>query len=518
MTGCALPRYGVLLGVRAPTEPAEASIVFAALAALAGYRADGEPMPGAPDVGRPASLREIAAELGVHVGAARRGVAHLIACGAASREASGIRLMPATLAERWSRPWQRLRLVAGVRALGLRAEALVLAAAVAAATHGRADGQWRMGLVRLGGALGMPRRTVQRAIATAADAGAIRRWIAPVGRGLLVLAPGTPEIDTRSAPEHDARSAPEHDDAATKNPPIALASPSERRVPAPVPSRSGAASRRVPAPLASRNGARYSGRTEYPDSPDALPRAEGETRPAAEAAPIPVAPKLPPPPARRPMPFLQRPALSGKATLEDWLVQLVKRGVERLRGPDVAALLRRLDPEDAPVTAQLIRERLRFGDRAAAWCPDPERLARWLARVQGMFGVRNLGAYLRRAVERGGDHGTVLGSATRNRYGRATEDWRDFAGATEKSIEGPRQAEVARIVAGTAATLAVVDEAARERLRKELRRMLDASRTVAARQVLLRLVGATRTPEAIARAVGDVCTVEVAHQLLRGVA
>jgi hypothetical protein len=188
-------RFRTLLVGHLPSDPAEATLVLAAAAALCGLRSDGSPMPEA----RPhaPSLREIAAELGLAVSAVRRGVRHLEQCGAV-RHDDGVHVAAEALAARWQDVRQRCRLTAEARSHGLRAAPLLLAALVA----GQIDERGRLCLGRrfLSERLGLPQRTLDRALATVCQAGVLHRWTVGNGFGggqmFLALGPsrsGEPE-------------------------------------------------------------------------------------------------------------------------------------------------------------------------------------------------------------------------------------------------------------------------------------------------------------------------------------
>lgn len=183
--------------------------------------------------------------------------------------------------------------------------------------------------------------------------------------------------------------------------------------------------------------------------------------------------------------------------------------MEQSHAADVAGLLDQFSRPPAEADprrlAGLRSDRLALARRIIVWCPSPERLGRWLVRVSRWFGVQNLGAYLRRASERG-DPGTVLS----RRHGAGN----DFSQQTERRLEGPHAKNVALLVAGTAAVLQSTDETERAQLREQLRDLLAASRPEAARAVLLQLVGDERSDIAIARAIGDICTLSRARELL----
>ncbi|MCC7398673.1 MAG: hypothetical protein IT455_16520 [Planctomycetes bacterium] len=535
---CALD---LLLVGHDPRDPAAATLALAAVAGINGLRADGQPMPGADGAGRPATIGSIAAEIGLDRKAVRRGIDHLRAVGAVARTDAGILAVPTALASRWADPRRRLRLAATVRQLGLRAEVLLLAGLVAGQVDQR--GQFALGVDRIGERLGLPRRTVQRALATGEAASAIRRWVAPVGRGVLVLAVGDP---SRSGALGPSRS------GALGRSRIVGSDDAEPR-----PSRSGAGGRPDPARVPSRSGApprpdpAHAIRKEPGVHPDHHPEgargraraAEGE--PASPAACAPAAPEPEPVTVARPSPSTPdaRSAPSdargaddepggpdpaaARAAVERWVAAFARKGIETLTDRhllDVAGLLDQIGPRlriegDHAVArdrrAALRNSRLDLARRVIAWCPSPERLGRWLCRVSRWFHVRNLAGYLRRAAQRG-DPGTVLEGRTRRVAGRGAETWRDFAPATERALQGEHLHDVARIVAGTAAVLVEVDEAARDRLRAELREHLQAGRAAAAKATLLRLVPriAETTDDRLREALRGACTVAIARELL----
>ncbi|MBM4064023.1 MAG: hypothetical protein FJ265_23425, partial [Planctomycetes bacterium] len=170
------PRFRSLLVGHDPNGSPESTLVLAAWAAFGGRCANGDPMPGAVSVPSP-TLRELARELGLHVGAVRRGVRGLLAAGALRDEADELVVVPEELARRWADARRRVRLPASVRQLGLRSEPLLLAALV----FGQADGRGRLclGIDFLAERLGLPRRTLQRALTTCRQAGAVHTWTVP---------------------------------------------------------------------------------------------------------------------------------------------------------------------------------------------------------------------------------------------------------------------------------------------------------------------------------------------------
>lgn len=499
------PRFRMLLVGHDPRDPAEATLVMAAAAALAGWTCDGDRMLGG--ITRAPSLRRIAAELGLHVGAVRRGVRHLVAIGAAIQDGHGVHVRPDALATRWASHRQRLRLADEDRARGMRAEPLLVAGLVAGQAGER--GALTLGLGFLGERTGLPRRTLQRALAAAEQAGALHRWTAPIGRGQLVLAPGPSRSGARATSQSGARAQPSGEDPTTSSDDELF----ERREAAHLPIAKRRTYRREAAHHPSRSGARPSGLPpEYPSDlqSDAQPRATPQSNQVAAAPEQEPAAPAGDPIQQKPEPESRQP----EDVVARWLRHVVARGVERLQ-PDqhagtVAELVAAIggQPEHIRDRRAHARAQLALGRQVCRWCPSPERLARWLVRVHRRFGPTNLAAYLRRASERG-DPGTVVDSG-----GRQATNVRDFDAETERALIGPQIEAVAALVAGGAAVMASVDTDERERLRAELRNLIATERPAAARAVLLRLVGSDRSDVGLMRAIGDACTVGQARALL----
>lgn len=191
--------FRLLLAAHAPGQSAEATLVLGALAAFHGLKADGSamwamprlptlPIGDPPDAPAPEAptLCELAAELGLHRGAVRRGVGALAAAGAVRVDA-GVHVSAEALRARWEGRSCVIRLSREARELGLRCEPLLLTGLVAGQLDER--GRLVMGIDRLVARTGIARRTLQRAIAIADAAGAIHRWTIP-GKWQLCLAPG----------------------------------------------------------------------------------------------------------------------------------------------------------------------------------------------------------------------------------------------------------------------------------------------------------------------------------------
>jgi hypothetical protein len=198
---------------------------------------------------------------------------------------------------------------------------------------------------------------------------------------------------------------------------------------------------------------------------------------------------------------------------------MTKAGIERMddrrHAADVAGLLDQLGTDEDILDRAAVRaDRRKLATRAIAWCPSPERLAQWLVSVRREFGAKNLAGYLRAAVDNGGDPGTLLGSHLRNVYGQGAEQFQHFTTATEQALEGERAQDVAAIVDATGDAMRLDDMGARAAMRNQLWEMLAKGRNATARQVLLQLVGDDRSDLAVARAIGDVCTLDVARELL----
>jgi len=512
----------LLCGHRAG-DPAVATLVLAAAAAFNGLLHNGEPMPNA--FGHAPSLREIARELGMHVGSVRRGAQHL-ACAGAVRLDGGVIVQPEALYARWQNPRQRIRVTADMRSLRMRAEPLLLSALVA----GQVDRGGRLCLGRgfLAERTGFALRTLDRAMATAEAAGAIHRWTAKLRHWQLFLAVGPSRTGNRERARTGERE---------KAPPPASkpAAPCEVS-PDSQPSRSGEDHRREQAKTPSCSGEdpvakrrKTSGLPSGcpPDQPpdarcarDVEPAAESEGEQNPAAAPLSAAQN----PAVTPLPVTGVPAV-----VEPWVLQMTNRGIERIDPANdshalaVASLLEVLpnsapvdianDPAQARRLRGLARERIDLARQVCRWARSPERLARWLVRASRWFGVTNLGAYLRRACAKG-DPGTVLEGGTRDRVGGAVETWTDFSQRVEGALEGEHLDDVQRLVEGGADVMAEVDPVRREKLRGDLRKFLAVNRRVSARAVLLQLVGPNPSDAVLERDVADILAITEARRLL----
>lgn len=508
-------KFRTLLCGHDPHDPAEATLVLAAAAAFNGLLATGEPMSHGR-CGRLPTRAELAEELGLHIGAVRRGVQRLQKVGAIRFELGGIAVVPEELGRRWGNPRQRIRITADARKLGMRARPLLLTALVT----GQQDKQGRLmlGVNYLRERTGLHQRTVERALSAARDAGAIHTW-ARFTRGSgfrqqLWIALGP----SRSGGSNTSQSGGSDDH---QREPPALQNPKPSREA----SQSGGhpvAKRRSPhretAVTPSQSGGRHPDlHPEYlpdhhPERADARGRTDGDTD--AEHSNAPAAPRVEPTAAPAQPSASPRPAdpEHQQQVVEKWVTAFVGKGVERMgseHAPDVAGLLDRFGPPPPDVIGPrlrgLLRERLQLAERVIAWCPSPERLGRWLMRVARWYGVRNVGAYLRQASSKG-DPGTVLN--------RRPADEHDFTRQTEHQLEGAYADDVARLVAGGAAVLATTNGVERARLRDQLRELLSAGQPVAARTVLLKLLGTERSDIGIIRAVGGACTLDQAKELL----
>lgn len=409
------PTFRTLLVGHDPAWGAEATVVLAAMAARNGLRCDGSPMEGRTDenstfdAGRGASLAWLARETGLHVGAVRRGVALLLEAGHATKREvidevldevvdEGLFAEPVALAWRWENPRLRIRLDERTRGLGMRAKPLLLTGLV----MGQSDrsGRLALGIGFLSERTGFPPRTVQRTLATAQKAGALHRWTAPIGGGRLMVSAGPSRSGAGEPSQTGAREA-------------VLAQPNEtlrphnqdepRKVTCP-PSQTGAPIRHEPACPPSQTGARHSDwhPESPPDSPtDTLPRVvESQRVEAGEQRSSESAPNA------------SKGKLSIMAVVHRWVARFKDHGImlmEARHAPDVAGLLDELSPPSTVAHRRaLARERLEFARQVVEWCPSPALLCRWLLRVRTRFKVLNLGAYLRRAVERSSEIAGVL--------------------------------------------------------------------------------------------------------------
>lgn len=203
--------------------------------------------------------------------------------------------------------------------------------------------------------------------------------------------------------------------------------------------------------------------------------------------------------------------------VEDWTVRTVMTGIERLNPDDarhvaaVATLVYRLDPTSPP---WFKNSRSTFARRLCRWAGHVEELGRWLVRVIQRRGPSNLLAYLRNA-SKAGDPGQVLRAELKNEMGRGAETFEVFSRATEKALEGPHCAAVAKLIAGTAKVLEAEEPAERIRMRTELAAMLARGNLLAAGRVLRHAFRKTTpTDEKLVEFIGDVCSLETARLAL----
>ncbi len=164
-------RFRTLLAAHVPGDPPEATLVLAAMMAFGGVQVDANGMPDAVPV--IPKQGDIAAELGLHRAAVARGLAAL------QRHDVDLRrpLRPSALEARWRARSAVVRLSDEVRKLDMRARPLLVSGVIAGAIPRR--GQLVLGLRRLQGMTGLPRRTLQRAIADAELAGSFHTWRSP---------------------------------------------------------------------------------------------------------------------------------------------------------------------------------------------------------------------------------------------------------------------------------------------------------------------------------------------------
>lgn len=239
-------KFRLLIAAHVPDEPAEATLVLAAVAAFAGLTVTGEVMPGACPAA--VSARALADELGVHVGVVRRGLAHLVDRGVIDDDGG---VAPGALLARWGCRSCVIRLPDGLRDLRddrgsasrtVRAEVMLVAGLVAGQLDKR--GRLVMGLERMAAVTGIARRCLQRALTTAEAVGALHRWLVP-GRWLTCLAPGP-----RREPARGKRREPAQENEVSGD---------DRREPARPPVSNRRGPRREPARSSSQTGARLIG-------------------------------------------------------------------------------------------------------------------------------------------------------------------------------------------------------------------------------------------------------------------
>lgn len=201
-----------------------------------------------------------------------------------------------------------------------------------------------------------------------------------------------------------------------------------------------------------------------------------------------------------------------RATAGAWAVSMAARGIERMlpaiHAGEVLRLLAAIGTEPPHVhdPGALARDRREAAKRFVAWCPEPERLARCCVVAALHYGAQNVAAYLRKAAA-AGDPGTML---SRHQQGEGV-----LGTEAEQALRGERVVDVAEIVAGVAAVHdARLTDAQRDQLRAELALHLRHGHADAARRVLLQLVGPDLSDVAVARAIGQACTLDEARRVL----
>ena len=167
-----------LLAAHIPCDDAEPTLVLAVVAARCGLKADGSALGGVADA---PTVPEIAAELGMHVAAARRGVRQLEAAGVVRLESSAVHVTAEALQARWAAKSGVVRLTADMRARSTGGRSWPRTLLLAGFVAGQLDQRGRlvMGHERLGERLGIARRTVQRAIDDAIAAQLVHTWTVP---------------------------------------------------------------------------------------------------------------------------------------------------------------------------------------------------------------------------------------------------------------------------------------------------------------------------------------------------
>lgn len=388
------PRMRELFGCHDKSEAAEVSLVLAAVAALNGISFNGEPMRGEAMgdrneihlqwTPRAPTLRGLVRETGLPLSAVRRGVRYLSDRGEIVRTEDGYLVYTERLALRHDRLRQAgradcIRLLKDDRMRGFPAHVLLLLGFVRAQVDKR--GRLPLGLELLRQRLGDPkrpdgamaRRTLQSAIKTLDEAGLIRRWTAPVGRGQLILS---------IVAKPDRLDPPSPSGAPT--------SPSG----APT-SRSGAGT--------SPSGARTSG--VHPElHPDLHKDARSRVVPdhgeaaAASAAPPPADPGI-----GRGMQSPGPVVRSARLTVEGWVRAFVDKGIDRLESrhvAELAGLLDQLAPDrDKSDRRAFAAERRKLATRVIRWCSSPRVIGTRLLEAVAKVGAERVPSYLASVVE-----------------------------------------------------------------------------------------------------------------------
>lgn len=209
----AAPVYHRLLGARRPKEPPAATLVVLAAARIAGLGMNGEQL----HEGHVATSTEIVVETGMDratVAAAVEWIGEHLPRVHVENGKRGVRLVRVEqkeMAERWQDKWQRVAYPRRLRdgSIDLRPTAALLVAWVCGQTGINGFKTVYVFKSRIGKLLDLKPDAVKRAIATAADAGALRRWVhrdpnaaLPVPR--LHLAAGDALRADRDGPDADA--------------------------------------------------------------------------------------------------------------------------------------------------------------------------------------------------------------------------------------------------------------------------------------------------------------------------
>jgi DNA-binding transcriptional regulator YhcF (GntR family) len=188
------PVFGYILGAHVPGDPAEATLVLAAIATFNGWKCNGDRLVTVDCLNRDTddryearnpSMTKIAVELGLGIDAVRRGIRFLAAAGIVAEAVDSCQLRdngwfvidPEVLADRWRHKWQRIKITPHIGSRGLRARPLLLAALVAGQV--KQDGRLILGTRFLGERLGVPQRTVERALASCREASVLHTWSLP---------------------------------------------------------------------------------------------------------------------------------------------------------------------------------------------------------------------------------------------------------------------------------------------------------------------------------------------------
>ena len=541
----------LLIGHR-PGDDAATTLALAAAAALNGLGGDGRRLI---DVERPPSVAQVAHEAGLRRETVRDALDVLRGEGSVAFKGGGVgrsllvHVEPDAPRARWANYRQRCRFPVQLRRLGVRPNVMLVTGLVLG--QRAANGVCEIGIDYLVERTGLARRTLERALADAVNAGALKRWLMPNGtkwpRLAVAEGPKLRPSDTRP-PVADRFEDPPASTPSDSHPPGADRFPPE---PGGTPSAarshlSGTGGRTCPKLAVDQSES--GGLTcppvadEFRNHPDTRiqPGAEPAS-PAVETEPeqqqltgsgtvhrLQLVPSATATTTTTPATTPRTPE-QVREVVENWRIENKRFDVlnpaNDMHAVAVVLLLERLgwnqpdDLHEGPARRRDARTRalrkaiLADARRVIAWAGTTDTLATWILRAIAEHGPSNVCGYVQKASS-AGDPGSLLHSAKRNTAGRAAETWRDYSAATEKALEGEHQGDVAKLVTAGAMVASTIDSEERRRLRAQLATFLATGRRDGARRVLLRLIGSHPNDSELGAAVAGILSLEDARRLI----